>query len=206
MVASARVTPPDHELLLAWRAGDRKAGATLFERHFDAIARFFRGKLGDDVQDLVQRTFLDLVESHTNVDAEASVRAYLFGIARHRLIDHLRARAIREVDPAVTSLAELATSPSAALARQDEGRLLQVALRQLPIEQQMTLELAYWENLRGAEIAIAMGIGANTVRSRLARARDALRDLLGRLEADPALVAALTQDVLRRSREFDHEE
>ncbi len=196
----------DHELLKAWQAGDRSAGATLFERHFDAIARFFRSKLGDDVQDLVQRTFLDLVESHTSVDADASVRAYVFGIARHRLVDHLRAHAVRDVDPAVTSLAELATSPSAAIARQDEQRLLQVALRQLPIEQQITLELAYWENLRGAEIAVVMGIGANTVRSRLARARDALRELLERLEADPALVGALTQDVLRRSREFDHTE
>jgi RNA polymerase sigma-70 factor (ECF subfamily) len=206
MVASTAVEPADHELLQAWRDGDRRAGATLFERHFDAIARFFRGKLGDDVQDLVQRTFLDLVESRARVDPNASVRAYLFGIARHRLVDHLRAQATREVDPAVTSLAELATSPSAALARLDEQRLLQVALRQLPIEQQMTLELAYWEGLRGAEIATAMGIGANTVRSRLARARDALRELLLRLEADAGLVAALTQDVERRSREFDHEQ
>jgi len=200
------VTASDHELLQAWQAGDRRAGATLFERHFDAIARFFRGKLGDDVQDLVQRTFLDLVESRERVDATASVRAYLFGIARHRLIDHLRARAIRDVDPAVTSLAELATSPSAALARHDAQRLLQIALRQLPLEQQMTLELAYWEGLRGAEIATAMGIGANTVRSRLSRAREALRELLQQLEADPTLVATLTDDVERRSREFDHTE
>lgn len=200
------MTPADDELLLAWRAGDRAAGATLFERHFDAIARFFRGKLGDDVQDLVQRTFLDLVESQDRLAPSASVRAYLFGIARHRLVDHLRMQSVRDVDPAVTSLAELATSPSAALVRHDEQRLLQLALRQLPIEQQMTLELAYWEGLRGAEIATAMGIAANTVRSRLARARDALRDLVQRLETDPALVTALTQDVERRSREFDHEE
>ncbi len=200
------MTASDHDLLHAWRAGDRKAGGALFERHFDAVARFFRGKLGDDVQDLVQRTFLDLVESQEKVNADASVRAYLFGIARHRLVDHLRAQAVRHVDPAVTSLAELGTSPSAAIARRDEQRLLQVALRQLPIEQQITIELAYWENFRAPEIAVAMGIGANTVRGRLARARDALRELLGRLQADPTLVAALTQDVLRRSREFDHAE
>ena len=41
----------DLELLEAWRAGDRAAGQRLIGRYFDSIARFFRSKLGDDVED-----------------------------------------------------------------------------------------------------------------------------------------------------------
>lgn len=194
----------DRELLRAWQDGDRRAGQRLFERHFDAIARFFRSKLGDDVQDLVQRTFTDCVERRTRLAADASVRAYLFGIARHRLVDHLRTRE-RAFDPERTSIAELATSPSAAIGRQDEQRLLRLALQRLPVDLQITVELAYWEGLDGPEIGQVLGIGANTVRGRLARARDGLRESLRAFEAEPALVDRLQDDLERRSREFEHD-
>lgn len=146
----------DLQLLHAWRGGDRVAGQSLLQRHFDPIARFFRSKLGDDVQDLVQRTFLDCVESRDRM-GHVSVRAYLFAIARHRLVDHLRGRHLREVDPAITSMADLVTSASSRLARDDRQRLLALALQQLPLEQQCVLELAYWEGLSGPEIADALG-------------------------------------------------
>lgn len=45
----------DVELLEAWRGGDRRAGEQLFERHFDAVSRFFRNKLEFGVDDLIQR-------------------------------------------------------------------------------------------------------------------------------------------------------
>jgi RNA polymerase sigma-70 factor (ECF subfamily) len=193
----------DEPLLQAWRDGDRTAGQQLLQRHFEAIARFFRSKLGDDVQDLVQRTFLDCVESRDRM-AGASVRAYLFAIARHRLVDHLRARSLREVDPEVTSRAELATSASGQLARDDRQRLLALALRRLPLDQQCALELAYWEGLSAPEIAMVLGVPATTVRSRITRARDRLRDLLAELEADGGALGRARDDLEQRSREFDH--
>jgi RNA polymerase sigma factor (sigma-70 family) len=193
----------DLQLLHAWRGGDRVAGQSLLQRHFDPIARFFRSKLGDDVQDLVQRTFLDCVESRDRM-GHVSVRAYLFAIARHRLVDHLRGRHLREVDPAITSMADLVTSASSRLARDDRQRLLALALQQLPLEQQCVLELAYWEGLSGPEIADALGVPATTIRSRITRARDRLRELLATLEGDPAALATLRGELDRRSREFDH--
>jgi RNA polymerase sigma factor (sigma-70 family) len=176
----------DLELLAAWRAGDRKAGDVLIRRHFDPICRFFRSKLGDDVEDLIQRTFLDLVE---NTSALASVRATLFTIARRRLIDHLRVRYQRGSDEAITSIsvADLGTSPSAAVARGEEERLLAEALRAISLDHQIALELAYWEELSSVEIAQVLGVAEPTVRSRLVRARAALREQVERLAASPAL-------------------
>ncbi len=178
----------DTELLDAWRGGDRNAGDELIRRHFSPICRFFRSKLGDQVEDLVQRTFLDCVESRDRI-APGGFRAYLFAVARNRLRDHLRGAYRRPamIDLASHSVADLGTSPSGVAAKNQEERLLLDALRSIPIDQQIALELAYWEGLSGREIATALGISENTVRSRLARARDALRAQVERLAGEPRL-------------------
>jgi RNA polymerase sigma-70 factor (ECF subfamily) len=174
----------DGELLRAWRAGDRAAGDALIAAHFASICRFFRTKLGDDVEDLIQQTFLDLLAASSQV---TSVRATLFTIARRRLLDHLRTRYQRGEVELVTSMsvADLGTSPSTAVARNEQQRLLHEALRRIPLDHRMALELAYWEELSGPEIAEILEISEHTVRSRLARARQALRDQIRTLDRTP---------------------
>jgi RNA polymerase sigma factor (sigma-70 family) len=180
MIPSATVSD-DLELLAAWRAGDAAAGETLFERHFDSLCRFFRSKLGDDVQDLIQQTFLGCLEGREQIRGD-SFRGYLFGIARRRLFDHLRAAYRTDFDTLGSqSLAHLGTSPSTFAGRQERQALLLAAMQQLPLDFQITLELAYWEEMSGAEIATALDISENTVRSRLARAREQLREELAKL-------------------------
>jgi len=191
----------DTELLSAWRDGDRDAGDELLRRYFDAVCRFFRGKLGDDVEDLIQRTFLDCVESRDRV-REDGFRAYLFTVARNRLFDHLRAaqRRPERVDISLRSVEDLGTSPSTKLARTEHERLLIRALRSIPLDYQIALELAYWEQLSGREIAVVLGIAENTVRSRMSRARDALRAKLEQLAASPELSDSTLQSFDARSR------
>ncbi|MCA9710479.1 MAG: sigma-70 family RNA polymerase sigma factor [Myxococcales bacterium] len=175
----------DEALLDAWRAGDRDAGDQLIGRHFDAVLRFFRSKLGDDVEDLVQRTFLDCVEGRDRI-RQPSFRAYLFGVARHRLFDHLR-RDLRRPAGSLgeISMIDLRTRPSTHLARAEHQALVLEAMQALPLDFQIALELAYWEDLRGAEIAAVLEISEHTVRSRLSRGRAMLREQLGALGADP---------------------
>ena len=75
----------DAELLEQWRAGDRKAGEALFDRHFDAVARFFRNKVDRGIDDLIQRTFLACVESRDRFRGDSSFRTYAFAVGRHVL-------------------------------------------------------------------------------------------------------------------------
>jgi RNA polymerase sigma factor (sigma-70 family) len=173
----------DCELLRSWRAGDRAAGDALIAAHFASVCRFFRTKLGDDVEDLIQQTFLELLAASSPV---TSVRATLFTIARRRLLDHLRRRYQRNEIELVTSMsvADLGTSPSTAVARSEQQRLLHEALQRISLDHRIALELAYWENLGGPEIAEILEIPEHTVRSRLSRARQALRDQLEAL-TDP---------------------
>jgi RNA polymerase sigma-70 factor (ECF subfamily) len=173
----------DDELLAAWRDGDRGAGDLLVGRWFDPVCRFFRSKLGDDVEDLIQRTFLDCLESRDRLQT-SSFRSFLFAVARNRLFDELRRGLRRPVDHLGTiSIAELRTRPSDRIARSQTRDAVLRAMQTLPLDLQITLELAYWEELAGGEIATVLGISEHTVRSRLSRARGQLRE---RIEAELA--------------------
>jgi RNA polymerase sigma-70 factor (ECF subfamily) len=83
----------DAELLDAWRAGDQSAGDDLFQRHFDALYRFFSSKLSSGVEDAIQQTLLGCVEARDRFRGDGSFRSFLFAIARHQLLAAFRTRA-----------------------------------------------------------------------------------------------------------------
>ena len=87
----------DVDLLIAWRGGDEDAGNRLARRHFQDIYTFFRTKAPDMAEDLTQQTFLHAVRARERVDERGGFRAYLFGIARHRLLHHWEAHAQRPI-------------------------------------------------------------------------------------------------------------
>lgn len=172
-----RTAPPvtDAELFREWANGDARAGATLFERHFTAIERFFRHKLvGEDpADDLVQQTFLGVLEARSRFRGEASFRTFLFAVARNVLGKYLRtkSRDARRFDPSLHSVADLGPSPSTALAVAQAAELLLDALRSLPVDSQTVLELFYWENMRSIEIAQVLEVPLGTAKTRLRTAR-----------------------------------
>jgi RNA polymerase sigma-70 factor (ECF subfamily) len=178
--------PGDAELLAAWRAGDDAAGNRLVERHFAVVYRFFARRIDDAVEDLTQRTFLACVESRARVREESSFRAFLLAIARHQLLDHLRRTGRGPIE--IDAVSGLATEHSlgAAVALRAEHRRLLGAVGSLPPEQQAVLELHYWEELTTHEVADVLGIPVGTVRWRLVRAREILRERLTDGSPSPA--------------------
>jgi len=178
------------ELVAAWLTGDRQAGFRLFQRHYDAVARFFHHKVPEHSADLIQRTFLGCVESLPRFRGHASFRSYLFAIAYRQLCRHFRdhGRERARLDFTSVSIADLRPSPSAAIGAREDLRLLLSALRQLPLELQVLLELYYWERMTTGEIAEALEIPPGTARTRLMRARELLRAKMSEIAADPPLV------------------
>lgn len=177
---SSAPAPGDADLVLVerWRAGDRDAGEALFARHFARVFRFFATKCGD-AADLTQQTFLALLKAQTPFAGRSSFTAYLFTIARHELYRHFeQLRGDRRFDPEVSSVADLVTTPGTRFDREATHRRLLEALRELPVEQQTLLELAYWEGLDAVEIGEVLECLPATIRTRLHRARNALRDRL----------------------------
>lgn len=168
----------DYELVRAWQAGDQEAGDALVRRHFWGVYRFFRNKVDDAAEDLAQKTFLACVEARQRVRAELSFRAYLFGIARNQLMLYLRRhhRSAKLLSPSETSVADLrGDRADDLLVDHQQQRALLRALRRIPVDFQIAIELYYWEELPVAEVAAVLEVAPGTVKSRLARARDKLR-------------------------------
>jgi RNA polymerase sigma factor (sigma-70 family) len=186
----------DRELLDRWRAGDAGAGQALFERHFDAIYRFFDSKCSGEIDDLVQRTFLACLKARDRFRGDATFRTFLFSVARYELYSYFRVqrREGARFDPLISSVAEIVTTPRSRMARDEAHRRVLEAMAQLPVETQMLLELHYREDLSIAELAEVFEAPAVTIRTRLHRGRRALRDLLGVNEGSPELEV----DVLKK--------
>lgn len=168
----------DLELLAAWRAGDNERGTELFQRHFAAVHRYFANKVGSerDVEDLIQRTFLAVFEAHERFAGNSSFKSWVLGIAHNLLCDHYRGQRRNgpPLDLAETSVRDLCAGPSTLLGKRRDEQALLEALRAIPFDAQVILELCYWERLTGAEIGTLVGIPENTARSRLRKAKQQL--------------------------------
>ncbi len=183
-------------LLFAWRGGDEAAASQLFTRHYASVHSFFARRVSDGADDLTQRTFLACVEAAATFRGEASFRGFVFGIARNTLLKHLRSRARfnamleRSVDDDLTR-----TSPSALVGRRQEQHLLLLAFARLSGDLQLTVEFFYWQELRTGDIAAAMGVPVSTVTTRLARARELLRQYVAELGGPLPPREALLSDI-----------
>lgn len=197
MASSPSAAASDLELLERWRAGDDHAGEALFERHFEALYRFFCNKVGREVDDLVQETFLGCVKAKDRFRGDSSFRTFLFAVARNQLLK-LRDRHARTADKQddfqETRVADLDASPTQLAVEHEEQALLLRALRRLPIDLQIAIELFYWEGLQSKDIAVVLDIPHGTVRSRLRRGRTLLREIVEQLAESPQLQESTLAD------------
>ncbi len=171
----------DLALLCAWQAGDTAAGNQLVRRYYHRIRHFFATKLDDHIDDLTQQTFMACVDKAACI-IDGRFAAYLFGIARHKLLHRLRhqRRHGARLDPLRTSVADMGHSSGFA-ARDQRSRCLLLALQRLPIDAQIALEMFYWEEMSIPEIAVVLDVPVGTIKARLFRARRELRRHLATL-------------------------
>lgn len=195
--------PTDVALLQTWRDGDEQAGRALVRRHTPTLHRFFAIKAPEHVGDLVQSVFLAALEGPP-FRGDAAFRTYLLAIARRLLLKHFRKqlRGERALALAQMTASDAGGSPSMVAVARQEVQLLAVALRRIPIDHQIALELFYWEELPVGEIAVVLDVAPGTVKSRLSRAREALREQISRAEADPEVRRRTSDDLERWAAEL----
>ena len=185
----------DAELLQRWRDGDASAGNQLFQRCFAPIYRFFINKTRSvaDTEELTQNTFVALVSARDGFLGKSSFLTYALGIANNVLKHYYRSlsRAPEQLDPLTSSITALGAGAQTQLECAEAQHLLLVALREIPAEFQIVLELYYVESLDPAAIGETLGINPNTVRSRIQRGREHLRakveELSARTSGTPSL-------------------
>lgn len=174
----------DTALIEAFRAGDRQAGAQLFDRYYTSVARFFRNKVGpQEANDLIQNTFLACFESLDRMRT-TNFRSYVFAVGCNLLRKHFRSKRRHPVDFGTVSVFDIDPSPSSMMADSQRQQHLLDALRRIPIDHQVVLELFYWESMTAAEIAEVIEVPVGTVKTRIRRARQLLQEKMAVVARD----------------------
>lgn len=171
----------DHALVARIAGGDRVALEQLYRRHGRWLTARLQARCGDpELTDIaLQDTFLAVWRSARKYRGDGEVGAWLWGIAIRRLIDQLRKSRPTPLDPAV-----VASRSAGAISLDDEffgdgthGDLGE-AMRDLPHDLRAVLVATAVDGLSTKEAAVLLGVPQGTVKTRLMRARHALREVL----------------------------
>lgn len=185
-------------LIAAAQAGDGAALAALVASYQDRVYRFARRLCGDgdDARDVTQDTLATLAREVASFRGEARLSSWLFAIARSHCRRQRRPRADAPSAPLVDDAHPAsAPDPEAATADAELARALEAALAGLADDQREVVLLRDVEGLTAPETAAALGLTVEAVKSRLHRARAALRDALAARLEPPAPAAPGCPDI-----------
>lgn len=163
----------DEALMLEFQSGSREAFEELFLRYREPLYGFFRRRLAnrERAEDLAQETFLAVIRAAVRYEPKAMVKTYFYGIALKLLATERRKLSGNE--PQLDDEYEPAEDgPS------EEALWVRQALEKLDVGEREILMLREYEQLSYEEIAQLLRLPVNTVRSRLFRARMALKNFL----------------------------
>ncbi len=172
----------DEELMAAYVAGEKKAFSELFSRYGGMLVRLMSRHIRnqDDVQELVQQTFLQLHRARNDFDQSRRLRPWLMTIAFNLKREYYRRR-MRKPEAA------LEHEPPASdrgmdhpLERKNAAVRLRTALTKLPAGQREVIEMHWFQELSFPEVAEILGLSVSAVK---VRAHRGYRKLRGEIEA-----------------------
>jgi RNA polymerase sigma-70 factor (ECF subfamily) len=198
---SVPATPPDDELLAAARQGEDAALETLLLRYQPHLYRFGLRMCGnvEDAGDVAQESLIAMARSLPDFRGDSSVSSWLYTIARRFCIKKRRRSKFAPVredsldaadSAAAERLADPAPNPEQTATNRELATALTRAIAALDPAQREVLVLRDVEGLPAPEVATILGISVDAVKSRLHRARVALRGklapVLGRPASEPS--------------------
>jgi RNA polymerase sigma-70 factor (ECF subfamily) len=180
---------PDHDLVQRARGGDEAAFRELVERHQERILRLAWRVAGSRVEaeEIAQDAFVRAWQALPGFRGEARFATWMHRITTRVALDRreaVRRRERREVGVEEEVLAGLAATPeSAAEGDRITARARVALLAGLSEAQRTVVTLHYLEDRPVIDVAQAMGVPENTVKTHLSRARAAMREAFLRAEA-----------------------
>ena len=172
------------------RRGDPDALATLMARYQNRIYRYLLRLVRQpaDADDLFQQTWVRVAEKIRTFDTSRDFDAWLFTLARNLAFDHLRRIRPQSLDepssedsPEDTMLSRMSSGgpgPFEQLLATERAQHLSAAIEHLPVAYREVLSLRFEEEMKLEEIAAVLSAPLSTVKSRLRRSLEQLRELL----------------------------
>jgi RNA polymerase sigma-70 factor, ECF subfamily len=180
----------DHSLVQACRAGQTEAFGVLVERYQERLYPTVLRLCGcsEDAEDILQDAFVRAFEKLAQFQGESSFYTWVYRIAVNLALTSYRKRRVRALSPSRNGRGATPHSepiddsseadPTIGLERSERERIVADALDQLGAEQRAIVVLKDFDGHRYEEISAILNIPVGTVRSRLHRARNELRDRL----------------------------
>jgi RNA polymerase sigma-70 factor, ECF subfamily len=172
------------------RRGDLGALSVLVARYQNRLYRYLLRLVRNpaDADDLFQQTWIRVAEQIRRYDANRNFDAWLFTLARHMAIDHLRRRRLESLDEPPESETKGATMADKLAARdapvldgileRERGSRLAECVAELPVYYREVLSLRFEEEMKLEDIAVVLDAPLSTVKTRLRRGLDNLRNSL----------------------------
>lgn len=176
--------PTDVDLLAAHAAGDPHAFSELVRRHRDRMWAVALRTMRDpeEAADALQDAFISAYRAADRFRGQSQVSTWLHRIVVNSCLDRIRRRKARPTVPLPdTDEYHEPAAPGDSIGQRETRILIQDALQQLPDEQRIPIMLVDVEGYSVAETADALGIAQGTVKSRCARGRSKLAQILGHL-------------------------
>ena len=200
----------ERRLLAAARRGDRRALDLVTRRISGSLYRFSRGfcRNPHDAEDVMQDVLAALLSSLSKFRGQSSLSSWAYVVARHSCARR-RKRAARQQslegeDGRLPELVDPAAETERSAERRELREALEQAIAELPDSLRHVLVLRDVEGLSAADVARELGLGVRAVKSRLHRARAALRDRLAPLVAPelPRVRSSSCPDVAKTLSQF----
>jgi len=178
---------PDREWLHRLVAGDEGALREAYREHAGAVLALATRVLGNpaSAEDVMQDVFVRLWEQPDRFDpARGRLRSYLLAMTHSRAVERLRADESqrRRIEAARRQPVDpTASDPTHATAARDDGAAVRRALAELPADQRLAIEMAYYGGLSYRDVAVALDEPEGTVRYRI---RSGMRKMRAALQAE----------------------
>jgi RNA polymerase sigma-70 factor (ECF subfamily) len=172
----------DEKLIKQALKGKKSAWVDLVKRYEKNLYNYCLRMVShpDDALDLMQDIFMAVFKSLASFRGDSVFKAWLFRIAHYRCIEYYRRKKpMQSLDGIAEQEGEVSDScPEYQLYSGQQANFLYKAIKSLPVNQKLVVELKFFQQCTFDDIAMQLGISTNTVKSRLYSALDKLKDHL----------------------------
>jgi len=174
------MNPEEKVIIQELRKKNKTVFEYLFKKYYSSLVRFAEGILFDSsiAEDVVQNLFLHIWDKSEQFDINTSLKAYLYQSVKNKCLNKLKSIHIQDKNNWLYIEGILNSQDTDFEIENTNESKVNLALQELPDQQQEIVRLKYFENKKHVEIATSLDISINTVKTQLSRAKDKLRKTL----------------------------